>query len=153
MSATGGSAGSASGDGGLVSLANFGTGSLTLDPASVSVAPLGTNGNAGIIDFALFNGSLNLPKGGALNASGVGDGNGGRITLAAQTINVKKGPVTLAANGAGFGSGGFVGVRTTISSAAGGDLELGSGNRALNISVSGGSLGGQEGIVNILCGG
>jgi len=148
VSATGGSPGSATGDGGNVHIEVF-SHNITVDPSFLNVSPLGTNGNGGAIELNIFSsGSLNFSKGGVLNASGVGNGSGGVIRLIAPTVNVQKGNVSLAANGAGFGSGGFVSV---TSFAAGGDLELGSGNRALSISVSGGSLGGQEGIVQIFC--
>src|SRR4030095_12845577 len=149
ISATGGSPGSASGDGGNVQL-QVNIGNITVDPAFLNVSPLGTNGNGGSIGLNIFtNGSLNFRKGGVLNASGVGDGTGGSITLISPTVNVEKGNVTLAANGAGFGSGGFVNVTAFD---AGADLELGSGSRALSISVSGGSLGGQEGLVHVFSG-
>jgi len=151
-SATGGSIGSSSGNGGGVAF--LASGNLTVDLVSLHVAPLGINGNGGIIVFTSFSGTLSITDGSLINANGVGNGNGGFINLLGQTLQFPaSGPVTLAANGAGSGSGGTVFVRTTNSSAAGGDLVLGTKGHDLLISVAGGSLGGPEGVVNISAGG
>jgi len=150
ISATGGSPGSSSGNGGIAFLSA--AGNLTLDPTSLEVAPIGTNGNGGSILLSV-SGNLRV-NGGVLNASGVGNGNGGSILLNAATLQLPAaGAVSLAANGSGSGDGGSVSVQTTNTSAAGGDLVFGSGSRELSFSVSGGSLQGRAGIVNINAGG
>src|SRR5262249_51935678 len=76
LSATGGSAGSASGNGGSVNVSTE-FNSVTVDLASLNVAPLGTNGNGGQI-FISANSSVYLSNGNLIDTSGVGDGSGGR---------------------------------------------------------------------------
>src|SRR5262249_31477459 len=145
-SATGGSSGSSSGDGGSVQLSG---GNITLDPTSLNVAPLGTNGNGGSILLGLSGGfgggpgpgAVTIINGGVINASGVGNGNGGFINISAQTLQViAPGPVTLAANGGGTGNGGSVQVLSLT-----GNLAIGSGTGALVISATGGSAGSPSG--------
>src|SRR5262249_14295699 len=103
--ATGGSSGSAFGDGGTVSLQ---CANLTLNLASLNVAPLGTNGNGGSIGL-FAGGNLSITNGSAIDVSGVGNGNGGFINVNAFTLQLPAaGPFTLAANGAGMGGGGFI---------------------------------------------
>ena len=81
FSATGGSAGSAAGDGGSISI--FTNNSLVVNTALLPVAPLGNNGNGGQYTFqagSVFVGS-NLRIAGTLDVSGVGTGRGGNLSL------------------------------------------------------------------------
>src|SRR5262249_47381544 len=99
ISAMGGSPGSASGNGGSVLIVNYGN--VTLDPAAVNVAPRGANGNGGEINLNAFSTqvehTLSIVKEGVINASGVGNGNGGRSVLVVALDVTAAGPVTLAA--------------------------------------------------------
>src|SRR5262249_39695692 len=85
VSATGGSAGSASGNGGIVNISSGKD--LTVDPSFLVVRPLGTNGDGGILNLIASNAPTN-PKtegilfiSGSLNVDGVGAGAGGTVNL------------------------------------------------------------------------
>ena len=150
ITATGGSSGSASGSGGIFRLLTFGN--LTLDPASVNVAPLGANGNGGEVNLAVLRTGntehiLNIVNGGVINANGAGNGRGGFIVFDGGTFKVTApGPVTLAVNGGGTGNGGVISIRSTVTEALGSNnLAIGSGPGNLIISATGGSPGSASG--------
>ncbi|MBS1993016.1 MAG: hypothetical protein JSS83_21010 [Cyanobacteria bacterium SZAS LIN-3] len=83
LSATGGSAKSTAGNGGTVSFVT--AGDLTVAPAGINVAPLGSKGNGGSITLVAGNGPTpgqgNLLVTGALSVIGKGAATGGSITL------------------------------------------------------------------------
>lgn len=146
--ATGGSAGSASGDGGSITLS---AGSrLSVDTACESAAPLGNSGTGGDMRFSATGSTAgNLYVNGSLSANGTGSGNGGNISLTSTSsvpfvvgsswqANGVAG--TLSADGGNTGHGGSV----TI-------VANGSGGVVVNQSVSarGGSTSGDGGTISI----
>ncbi|MBK9619683.1 MAG: hypothetical protein IPO31_10945 [Candidatus Obscuribacter sp.] len=129
VSATGGSVGSAAGDGGLVSV-NAGR-NLTVNnaPGSLNSNPLGLNGKGANITLSsgnLAGGDLfvNMP----FDASGIGTGGGGSISLttnSATTFNIGTGSVNPGVNGAltangGAGAGAGGGTIAVVNKGAGG---------------------------------
>src|SRR5262249_5476665 len=128
-------------------------GTITLDPASVDVAPRGTNGRGGsiLINAPLQNifgyfccGPVNFINGGVLYASGVGNETGGFIEIhLGSSLSLWADPVTLAANGGDTGRGGDI----TLDS--GSNLTIGSGVGGLIISAAGGSISGNGGFLQV----
>jgi hypothetical protein len=152
ISATGGSAGSESGDGGTVKVTAGGT--LTVNPPALTVAPLGDNGNGGEIELTAGKGDLATSGEaivqGSLSADGVGEGNGGKITLTSAVSRVfVNGSLSASASGAGNGgeikielsaSSGFV-VGPTATSNSGGVVGM--------LTAAGGPSGGSGGTLTI----
>src|SRR5262249_55204557 len=109
---------------------------ITMDPAALNAAPLGTNGNGAFIAISSFLGSINIVNGGIINASSVGFGDGGSINInVAALVVTAAAPPVLAANGSGGRNGGNINVVTS------GDLVAGN----LGFSATGGSSGSISG--------
>lgn len=111
LSATGGSAGSASGDGGLIRVVSGITG-ISLIGDNITTQPLGANGKGGYLIFTGYPLSIT----GSLSANGVGSGAGGRIqiysgsTFTVGALGVSGNGVTgdISAFSSGTGPGGTV---------------------------------------------
>ncbi len=77
--ANGGTPGSATGDGGRVTLGTFFGGSVVIDPAGLDLRPIGLNGKGASITGYLS--STTVKVNGSLDVSGVGSGDGGEIVI------------------------------------------------------------------------
>lgn len=75
VSATGGSPGSSSGNGGQFSIGD----NSVVDSAAVNINPLGTNGNGGT--WELFSAFSSITVNGSIVANGVGNGDGGKVFI------------------------------------------------------------------------
>ena len=89
ISATGGSAGSAAGNGGSITLYAGRNIFIPNTPNIISVATLGNNGNGGSISLtngAVTTGTLEIDQ--SLSANGSGNGSGGQIIISNNSNNV-----------------------------------------------------------------
>ncbi len=121
--ASGGSVASITGAGGRVSVTT--AGKISVNPAAIKVAPLGTNGNGGTIQ--LSGSTISKVGGGRLDLSvaGVGAGNGGTLTLTQSTTSAQSVGSSASSNfslNANAGSGGGIG--GTIEINTGGNLTV-----------------------------
>ncbi len=135
LSATGGSSGSASGNGGSITLIASG-GALTVPNSfTFSVNALGTNGNGGIISLS---GSTVSFTGGSesLTANGVGTGNGGSISI---TTSGSTGDIVLGSSSGSISSISATGGSAGSASGNGGTVTLSAG-RNLTIPSTGGII-------------
>ncbi len=117
--ARGGSPGSTAGNGGTIYLrsAQIGT-QVTIDPASLNAGPRGLNGNGPNLTFyrnPFFGGTF---ISGNLVADGVGNGNGGRVTI------VHGGDFTVAPGTSSNGINGTISAKGGASSGDGGSITL-----------------------------
>ena len=153
INATGGSAGSGSGNGGSATVVTGGN--LVFDPAQLNIVPLGNNGDGGTL--VLVGGDQSPASTLTINTSsitqnGVGIGNGGKVTLNAPFINYQNSgtlPLTLTANGGSNGNGGAISYTSTNVA----PLSIGAGSNSLNLSATSGTTGGNGGSVTVLTGG
>src|SRR5262249_3014152 len=105
-----------SGNGGVISVTNLGSGGVRIPSLSdVSAATLGSSGAGGTISLNAEAGPLSLGSGTLdVNAAALGNGNGGTIELIGTTVVVTgTTPAILSANGAGTGAGGTVRIRSS----------------------------------------
>jgi hypothetical protein len=119
---------------------------LSVSPASLSVSASGSKGNGGTIELdAGTAGSGNLFVSGALNASGVGKGLGGEITLSSNSVATFMigGPLKTIQNGVAgaLTAGGSVGGAISISNLGGGIQVRSSLSRFGNLNLTDGSQG------------
>jgi hypothetical protein len=158
INATGGSALSAAGTGGSIFVVATGLTTINIDPASLTqkqpiiVTPLGNNGSGGLISITTSAG--NLVVNGDLHNDGVGNGNGGQITLQAagfvQVNNVNGAGNITADAGAGVGSGGTIQISSsqTTPFILTGALLGGAGVTGI-LSAKGGGVSGNGGTVSV----
>lgn len=147
VSAAGGSTGSAAGDGGTI---NLGAGNnLTVDTAFSVAGPLGTNGNGALITYKAGLGASpaqgRLVVTSAINANGVGTGNGGSVTLESnsnQTFLVG-GSTTNSINGA-ITANGATGGQISISNRSSGGVTIAN---AANLAAD--ATNGDGGIIDL----
>lgn len=137
--ASGGSANSASGNGGEVNV--VATQGISVKEMGIDMAPRGNQGNGGSVSLTT---SGNLALGTTLNASADSDGKGGAIALSAKTITFLPETITsLKANGGGAGSGGTISVLPTGTAQPALVLDNSPGNFVM--SATGGSTGSSSG--------
>ena len=143
VSATGGSAASASGDGGSIWV-QVGGDLVIADGTALAVNPIGMNGQGGSMNLVANAGTLGVS--GLLNGNGAGTGNGGTITLGSSGLLTVDSSLD-ADGGAAGGAGGNISI-TSIA----GDVVVGSAGTT-RILARGGSRGGNGGSVSIFAAG
>jgi hypothetical protein len=119
------------------------------DNILVSASPNG--GAGGQISLASALGRIEF-GGGSLNASAIGDFDGGSITLSSAQLRLPDGAnVGFFANGASTGDGGAISVTVTD---LGANLDIGTGNGEISFDVRGGTqFDGDGGSINVSVGG
>lgn len=103
--ANGGSAGSVTGDGGLLMLSSNFKSSVLINTSALDLRPLGVNGNGGVVSGYIYVDSFSVV--GTLDLSGVGTGNGGRVELT-MPYNGSGGMFTIGGAAAQGFSGGII---------------------------------------------
>lgn len=141
ISATGGSPGSAAGDGGYFSITAGNQ--LTVDPTAIQLGPQGLNGSGGVLSLGAGSGCLscttpiyrpaNLFINGSINMDGIGKGNGGAIYLGSSSMTA----FTVGAGAAVNGVNGTLSAKAGLTAGDGGEISI-FNSRTSSAGVSGG---------------